>query len=143
MMIFRILIIVSFICITGCAGNQVNLGGTLNDHFGFSARNISGSETRYITLTRSVVVPSSLLSTCTLPAGRYTARAKNSTGYFYYAPHTIEPANWLLSPYIQGIYLDKDMKSGNVFARNVAAYSDRPVRGVALPRTIFKYIKKS
>lgn len=138
----KILALSSVVFLSGCMGPHASFSERMQDSFLFtSADDVAGSENKCIMLTKPVTLPSGSV-TYSIPAGRYIAKKKNQTGYFYYAPSRITSSNWLLSPSQQGIYLNNQLNSGNVFGANPTGYSNRPIRGAVLPNSIFSYIKK-
>lgn len=138
----KILALASVFFLSGCVGEQASFGERMQDSFIFtSAENVAGSESKSITLIKPFTLQSGSV-TYSIPSGRYIARKKNSTGYFYYAPRPIKSSNWLLSPSQQGIYLDNQFTSGNVFGINPSGFDSRPIRGAVLPNAIFPIIKQ-
>jgi hypothetical protein len=124
--------------LNSCWGPQPGMGEYLEDNT-TSVSNTAGSETRCITLTKPFIVPSGMTS-FSLPAGRYIAKQKSKSGYFYYAPSII-PASSSMVPSQKGIYINSQFNAGNLFGTTI--YSTRPVRTTVLPGSIFSYIKKS
>jgi len=131
------------ICLSGCMGQHASFNETMRDNFAFTAaEKIPEAERKCITLTKPYTLESGSL-TFSLPAGRYIAKRKNDTGYFYYAPEKIISSNWFLSPSQQGIYLNSNLNRGNLFGRKSGGYDDRPIRNATLPDDIFSYIQKN
>ena len=129
------------IFLSGCMGPQASFKERMQDSFLFtSAARVPASEIKCISLTKSFTLQSGSV-TYSIPSGRYIAKRKNKTGYFYYAPTLIKSSNWFLSPSQQGIYLDNQLNKGNVFGRDPQGYASRPIRGAILPKAIFSYIQ--
>lgn len=124
-------------------GQQASFSERMQDNFLFtSADDVTSSEVKCIMLTKPCTLRAGSV-TYSMPAGQYIAKKKNKTGYFYYAPSPITSSNWFLSPSQQGIYLNNQFNSGNLFGRNPTGYSDRPIRGAVLPNSVFSCIKHS
>lgn len=139
----KLIALTSAILLSGCVGPQASFGEKMQDSFFFtSADNATDSEIKCIALTRPYTLPSGAVS-FSLPAGKYTARKKNSTGYFYYAPQPILSSNSFFSFDQDGIYIDNQFNRGNIFGKSANGFDSRPIRGAVLPQAIFAYIKKT
>lgn len=138
-----LLILLLSIFIAGCMmGPQASFSERFRDTNVFtSADKVSAAEKKCIMLTQPFTLVSGSV-TYSLPAGRYIAKMKNKTGYFYYAPSKITSPNWFLSFPEQGIYLDNQLTKGNLFGADSQGYADRPIRNAVLPEGIFPYISK-
>jgi len=138
-----LLIFLLSIFIAGCAGGpQASFSERFQDTDIFtSADKVSPTEKKCIMLIQPYTLVSGSVA-YSLPAGRYIAKMKNKTGYFYYAPSKITSPNWFLSFPEQGIYLDNQLTKGNLFGADPQGYADRPIRNAVLPAEIFQYISK-
>ncbi len=137
----KIAILSLVVFLSGCGGPQASLSDKFQDSFLFtSASDVSPAEKSCFILTKSFSLPSGSV-TYSIPAGRYVAKQKNKTGYFYYAPHIIQSSNSWLGVDQEGIYLDNQFTHGYLFFISPTGYSNRPVRSNVLPNDILRHIK--
>jgi len=139
--LITLLALVAFI--SGCAGPSASFTEKLQDTFLLtSADGVSANEHKCITLTKPYSFKSGLIN-YSLPAGRYVAKRKHKSGYFYYASAPIKTQNSFFYPYQSGIYLENTSNKGYLFGSNPTGFDDRPIRGSKIPNEMFAYIKRN
>lgn len=137
----KLLISTSALILSGCTSEGASMGQFMQDNFSFtSAQNIPASEVRCFILTKPYTFKAGSWSLA-LPSGKYIARKKNKTGYFYYAPSPITVSGWSGTDYQDGVYLDNQKNKGSLFSKKPGGFDDRPIRSAALPNAIFASIK--
>ncbi len=139
----KLLAILSVLCLCGCMGPQASISDHFQDDFLFTAaQNVPQAGVKCIVLSKAYKLKSGDV-TFALPAGKYIGKKKNDSGYFYYAPSSINTSNWLIMGPQSGIYLNNNLSAGNLFYVKPEDFIQRPVRGAVLPRDIFPLIRRS
>lgn len=140
----KLLTVASVMLLSSCAnvGQTSSFGERLSDSFLLtSASDVPTAQTLCISLSQPYSFKSGSV-TINMPAGTYKSIRKNSSGYFFYAPSPItSDSAWSLGS-SEGVYLNNAMTSGDLFARKVDGFDDRPIRSVVLPSNVISRFKK-
>ncbi len=138
----------------GCSSQRASYSETFSDNFLFtSARKVPEKEMKCFRLINnySFTVTSDFAmklekfnskpQTYVLPAGLYQGKQKISSGVFYTAPHVIQSRSIFHSE-IDGVYINNAGTAGNLNAYKENSVYRTPMRGIQLPSSFFKNIKK-